>query len=135
MGRKAKIVLGAITMWPLTYSTWLLLLLPFIRRGLSSPHGWEIQYRLTGLWAGINTASKFLVVLLIVAYSLDTLTNRQLDLRGRFLWLILLVFGNVIIMPVYFVEFVWPERGGWTGEASPRPRSHSCSWWASSCST
>lgn len=121
MGRHGKVVLGVVTLWPVVYLTWFT---GFLASGALTARqatmgGVGLVHSLTSeLFPALHILTASLVGVMILAYPLDALINRHLAPESRVLWAILLVVGNVIAMPVYFVEHVWPDRG----EETPRSR-------------
>lgn len=121
MGRTGKIVLAAATVWPMTYLTCFLTVVAVGGGWEGSAVGGEMRRLTTSLAPLLHAATSLLVALLMVAYPIDALINRKLEPVTRVLWAVLLVVGNVITMPVYFVEHVWPDGEEGTG---PAPRGN-----------
>lgn len=124
MGHYGKIVLAVVTLWPVVYLTWFLALGAVAAPPAAMAMPGPVRPLVVELVPALNILTASLVGLMMVAYPLDALINRLLTPESRILWAILLVVGNVIAVPVYFVEHVWPERA----EGRPRPaRSRSTS--------
>ncbi len=49
------------------------------------------------------------VVGLTIFYIVDAQKNRNVDLGQRVLWILLLIFSNIVIFPVYWYLYIWRE--------------------------
>ena len=48
---------------------------------------------------------------LIAIYIYDHFHNDKVDKDKKALWAVVLFFGNIIVMPVYWYLYVWREEG------------------------
>ncbi len=111
MTKGGKIALGAATFWPLAYMIIFLavvfgLAFAFAGREMPAPEGppaWLLAvfalHALTILWT----------LGLTIFYMIDAFRNERVAQDKKVLWAVMLFFGNMIAMPVYWYLYIWRE--------------------------
>lgn len=111
MTKGGKIALGAATIWPVAYMVILLavvfgLALAFAGREMPAPEGppvWLLAlfalHALTILWA----------LGLMIFYMIDAFRNERVAQDKKVLWAVMLFFGNLLAMPIYWYLYIWRE--------------------------
>jgi cyanate permease len=110
--RVRRVALGLVTSWPLAYvAGWapqlLELLRYFARRragGAALPEPPEL-----GLAIAMYLGTALLVVVLVLGYALHLAGCRLVPEEQKLPWVLLLVLGSVLVLPIYFWLYVWPE--------------------------
>lgn len=106
MTKKSKIVLGIATLWPLLYTFIFFAFVLLAVFTASNSTGFEIILLLhifTIMW----------MFCLVVIYILNVFKNDQIIQEIKILWALLIFFGNVVTMPVYWYLYIWrdsPDR-------------------------
>ncbi|MGE5422408.1 MAG: hypothetical protein ACM3QW_04020 [Ignavibacteriales bacterium] len=106
MTKKAKIVLGIATLWPLLY---MFIFFAFVLLAAFAPNqsaSFEIILLLhifTILW----------MFALAAIYILNVFKNDHIIQEIKILWALLILFGNMATMPIYWYLYIWrdpPDR-------------------------
>jgi len=112
MKKTGKILLGIASLWPITYmviffSFFIFNFLRIMSGSTTGNHGnlpsWTILifilHMVTMLW----------IFVLLVIYIIDVFKNDKVDKDKKALWAIVLFFGNMIAMPIYWYLYIWRE--------------------------
>lgn len=110
MTRFARIVLGVATVWPLVYFVFFIataFVFVAVQPQLTTPDsGFLAAFKvliglhfLTVLW-GIG----LLVIYIVHLFKTDRVPNDK-----KALWAVVLFFGNMLAMPVYWYFYIWPD--------------------------
>lgn len=111
MKKTGKIVLGLATFWPIVYvfafSTFFIvnLLLIITKRIPGNPiffssYVWLfVLHLITMLW----------MITLLVIYIVNLFNNDRVEQDKKALWAVVLFFGNMIAMPIYWYLYIWRE--------------------------
>jgi hypothetical protein len=103
MNSTKKILLGLITLWPLLYLVAFMFFAPVLF--FAAPDfPIEIVFFL-------HPFTMFVIVGLLVFYVRDALNNKKIPETRKTLWVVLLIIGNAIVMPIYFYSFIMKKRG------------------------
>ena len=112
MSRGLKLLLGAATLWPLAYAGIFIGWWGSMMLGMASgsrmpppfadPHG-------MGLFFALHCFTMAWTVALLVFYVSDLFRNPRVPADVRTLWAVVLFFGNIIAMPVYWSRYIWGE--------------------------
>ena len=111
MTKRVKIALGVATFWPIILvlggQVLVYRLLLDVNKGVPLPIVPIAYYvvplvYLTGVlaWA------------LLVFYIVHALTTQAVPDNRRRFWVVILLVGNLVAMPVYWYKYVWPEDNG-----------------------
>jgi len=122
MSNSTKVALGIATLWPSVYvlifiGVWFYMLLSVTLRpgGNEGAPFWMIAifvvHGITMLW---NIA-------LLAIYIFNVFNNARVDNDRKVLWAVVLFFGNVIAMPIYWYLYIWREA---KPLPAPAERSH-----------
>ncbi len=113
MNKSKKILLGIATLWPiLSVSIVFGLTFSFLINPTESETmivnaahpGGIIAYLLSA-----HILTSLLTVILLVIYIRDVLKNDKVPETRKTLWTLLLLFGNVIAMPIYYYLYIWKK--------------------------
>jgi hypothetical protein len=107
-----KWFIGAATFWPLVYTAFFGAI---VAAAVASGHLLIPQQVLLGL----QLATTFLIVALLVVYLRDAYRNPRLTAARRRFWTVVLFVGSTVAMPVYWWLYV--RRTGLTLAATEPP--------------
>jgi hypothetical protein len=111
MGKAKKVWLLVGTLWPFLYII-LFFLFAFSLLFLLIPQGGETPPP-SPAWIAVIFPFHFLTIFLIwglmIFYIIHVVKNRSLSKDQRILWIILLVFLNILGMLIYFFLYIWKE--------------------------
>lgn len=125
MSRRLRWLLGLATAWPLAYLT------------LFLPQLLEVMHFLAGRRSGgpafpdtpalvfafaLHTVTMVVVAALVVAYVAHLSKNARIPEEQKLPWVLLLVLGSVLVMPVYFALHVARPDARATVEPRDRDR-------------
>jgi hypothetical protein len=84
--------LGVLTVWPII---WISLNIVVVRLTAAVP------------LVTLSFITLLLIVALVVYYVVHAATNKKLGPGRRALWVVAIVIGNVLLMPVYWYQEIW----------------------------
>lgn len=66
-----------------------------------------------GYLFGVHIFTMLLMVILLIIFIRDVFKNDMVVETRKTLWTVLLLFGNIIAMPIYYYIFIWkkPTKG------------------------
>src|SRR5258706_15126116 len=101
--KPVKIALGVISVWPLIYIP---LFMSFLFSNLffTSPNGIPSQFLSIFILQTLTVLSN---IILLIFYIIDIFNNEHLKGEKKTLWTIVLFFGGMIAMPIYWYLYVW----------------------------
>ena len=110
MKRSNKLVLGALTVWPVFFISlfvplWIIFILFFFTA--SSPSTW-MHVGLVTAW-GLAALTLLLGFALLAYYIVHIFRNERLDKKSALGWLLGMWMGNFMAMPVYWFLHIWKE--------------------------
>lgn len=101
MSKAKKILLGIATLWPILYMfIFFGLAFSFITNAANP----EVVF---GYLFGGHIFTMLLMVILLIIYIRDVFENDMVLETRKTLWTILLLFGNMIAMPIYWYIYIW----------------------------
>lgn len=111
LGKTAKIIIGALSLWPLIYP------FLFMSVGLGSML-WASKSRARGFApetvfeavALAHVGTIWLVFGLLPLYIVLLLKTNRVPNDKKPRWAVALFLGNVVAMPVFFYLYVWPDQ-------------------------
>ena len=103
MQKSTKLLLGAATLWPFVYM-FLFFILVFSMLFLGP--GAE---RVMPFVFVLHMLTILLVLGLTVFYIVDIFKNERVEKDKKVLWAMVIFFGNMVAMPVYWYLYVWKE--------------------------
>jgi hypothetical protein len=110
-----KVLLAALTVWPLFYffgfTVWVVAILAWGDRD-SVGDEWDVLLPL-------HVATMLLTVGLTVVYVLHVFRSGRVREDQRLLWAAIIFVGNVLAMPFYWYLYVWREPARADGADSP----------------
>ncbi|MFA4852098.1 MAG: hypothetical protein WC924_03160 [Candidatus Gracilibacteria bacterium] len=107
MSKTKKIILGIATLWPIIYMFIFFSLVFSFITNVANP---EVMF---GYLFGAHLFTMLLIVILLIIYIRDVFKNDMVLETRKTLWTILLIFGNMIAMPIYWYLHIWkkPTKG------------------------
>jgi magnesium-transporting ATPase (P-type) len=109
MSRSRKILLGALTAWPVVY--FFVFLAFFV-------NAWNSQGEEPAGFTAILIAhliTMLVIMGLLVFYIVHVYRSARVPDDKRVLWAVILFLGNMIAMPVYFFLYIWRASDGESG--------------------
>lgn len=103
MSKVKKILLGIATLWPIIYMFIFLGFMFFFITNTTNP---EIIF---GYLFGGHIFTMLLMIILLIIYIRDVFKNDMVIETRKTLWTILLLFGNMIAMPIYWYIYIWKK--------------------------
>lgn len=110
MQKPTKVLLGALSLWPLVYTA--LFIGFFFLAMLFGPGRAETGTSVGPQWAlfiGVHLLTMLLILALEVFYIVNIFRNKRVESDKKALWAIVIFFGNAIAMPIYWYLFIWKE--------------------------
>jgi hypothetical protein len=122
LSRPVKLLIGAATLWPLAYIVLffvfvLTMVLSLARAPAPAPPGpsaWPFAGFLVLMVLHMGTA--LLIFGLMAFYLLFVFKSDRVAADSKMMWALVIVFGNIVAMPVFFYLHIWPERA--SGQAA-----------------
>jgi hypothetical protein len=102
LSKGAKLGLLALTLWPVIYVVLFFFMIALM------PRAFPAIFIVHGL-------TMLLVIGLLVFYVAHLFKAPQPEAYKKIMWLVLLLWGNLIAMPIYFFAYVWPDEGASAG--------------------
>ncbi len=118
MPKTKKIILGIFTIWPLLYTATFLLFvfpkyfLPFILTGMNryvTPAN-ALPDSAFLIIIILHTLTIILSLILLFIYISNIFKNSRIPQEKKFLWTLILFFGNMITMPIYWYLYIWKDQ-------------------------
>lgn len=112
MSKPRKIVLGIATLCPLLYLVvffgfiFSLIISSFAAPGQIEQNGPPIEFLI--LFA-LHFLTMILVFTLMVIYVINVFKNNKIENNKKFLWVVVLFFGSIIAMPIYWYLYIWKK--------------------------
>jgi hypothetical protein len=114
MKKTGKIILGIASLWPITYMVIFISIFIFTFLRIMSgsgaavadqggPPSWFILTFVLHLVTMLWTCA------LLVIYIIDVFKNERVNKDKKALWAVVLFFGNMIAMPIYWYLHIWRE--------------------------
>jgi uncharacterized membrane protein len=117
MSRPVKIVLLLATLWPLLYMFIFfgvfVSMFFLMARAQGGPHtaaGNEPPVWFFSLFA-LHLLTMLWSMALTAIYIVNVFKNERVEKDKKALWAVVIFFGNVIAMPVYWYLYIWREPG------------------------
>ncbi len=119
MKRSKKLVLGALTAWPVFFLSifvplWVVFILFFFSASSRSTLTLAV---LVTAW-GLAAVTMLIGFALLAYYIVHIFRNERLDKRSALGWLLGMWMGNFMAMPVYWFLHIWKEPPPEDGEDS-----------------
>ena len=113
MNKTRKVLVGIATVWPISYMVIFMVyaisqfFLPtskeaIINRLNSPPTDFFILF-------GLHLFTMLLMIGLLIFYITNVFRNDMVTKDKKILWVVLLIFGNMIAMPIYWYIYIWKE--------------------------
>jgi hypothetical protein len=118
LSRPVKLLVGAATLWPLVWMFCFFGFFAFMMfltagqggRGNHHMPNEELVFPLFALLFLLHGLTMFIMIGLLVFYIIHIIKNPALSDNMKILWVLILFFGSIVGMPVYWCMHVWPER-------------------------
>jgi hypothetical protein len=109
LGKGMKVLVGLLTLWmPLYFIGFMVFVLSMIVVAASQQgeKGLPVAF---GILAVLHLFTLLLSIALAVFYIVHVVKNPRIQQTNRVVWVIVLLFGGVIAMPIYWYLHIWPE--------------------------
>ena len=111
LNRRLKLVLGLATIWPLLYLViffgfFALTFIPIILSGPEQTPDQTTFFTAFGVIFVLHLATIILSLLLMALYIVDVLKSDRIAENRKALWAIVLFFGGLLALPIYWYMFV-----------------------------
>jgi hypothetical protein len=110
ISRPVAMLIGAFTFWPILY---MFIFFGVFMTGFFMHPGSSMQpeagFRSFQVLMGVHLGTMLLMMALLTFYIVHIFKNSAIAGDKRTLWAVVLFFGNVIAMPVYWFLYVWRE--------------------------
>ncbi|MCA9397945.1 hypothetical protein KC573_03875 [candidate division WWE3 bacterium] len=110
MSKNQKLLLALVTLLPLLSSSFLFILLPLSFSAIdpgSPPNIFLNQFK---FFFTIQGLMSLLTLFLYVFYIKDIFSNSRVAQKDRSLWILIIIFGNMIGMIVYWYVNIWKRE-------------------------
>ena len=107
MIKASKILLGIGTFLPILFITiiWIYFFLVYPLQVLGEKN--VIIFRVIPIG---TTAIAVIIVVLLTYYIIQVLRNQSLDRDKKVLWIIGMLIGHIIALPIYFYLYIWKDK-------------------------
>jgi hypothetical protein len=105
--RRAKIVLGLLTAWPVCY-VFLFFAYTYFWM-FAQPPSREMPEFL-GLVAAVHLLTAVLMLGLVAFYIVYLLKTPHVEPGRKAVWAVIILLGHGIGMPIFFLMHIWPDR-------------------------
>jgi len=105
MSKSRKTVLGILTIWPIFYMLLFIIFtftLSLIKLSGEPPLGLFIIFP-------IHVLTMILIPVLLFVYIKNAFKNERIPQDNKLLWALVIFFGNIIAMPIYWYKYIWKE--------------------------
>jgi hypothetical protein len=110
ISRPVAMLIGALTFWPILY---MFIFFAVFMTGFFMNPGSSMQpeagFRSFQVLMAVHLGTMLLMMALLTFYIVHVFKNSAIAGDKRTLWAVVLFFGNVIAMPVYWFLYVWRE--------------------------
>lgn len=107
MQKGLKIFLGLFTLWPPVYLV--IFIFMFIQIFFSIMGLGNINESSFFILFGMHIVTMLIIFILMAVYLINVYRNVSVDKDKKILWTILILFGGIIAMPIYWYLFIWKE--------------------------
>jgi len=112
LSRPMKVCIGLLTVWPILYMG-VFFLFVFSNFFLASTNqGGPGLMNSFGLLFGLHCCTMLLILGLMVFYVVHIVKATFEKTEMKIIWLILVLLGGMIAMPVYWYLYIWRETAG-----------------------
>ena len=112
LSKPAKVLIAAATAWPLVYMFLFMgFIFSIVVRGLSGPHTRgevPVAFKLVFL---LHLLTILWMFALLAFYIIYLFKSDRVAQDKKALWAVVLFFGNMIAMPVFWYLYIWREPG------------------------
>jgi len=105
MSKRKAIILGFFTVLPFVYFILFLSFFIFSFISMSSNTGNPVD--MFKLILPLHLSTMLLIMVLMIIYIIDVFKNNAINSDKKALWAIVLFFGNMIAMPIYWYLNIW----------------------------
>jgi hypothetical protein len=110
VSRPVAVLVGALTLWPILY---MFIFFAVFMNGFFTHPGSaeqpEAAFRSFQILMALHLGTMLLMMALLTFYIVHVFKNAAIAGDKRALWAVVLFFGNIIAMPVYWFLYVWRE--------------------------
>ena len=107
MSKAKAIVLGVITTFPIAYIIFFISFFISTFTKMVGNGNVNNTFEMFKIIFPIHLSIMILMVVLLVIYIKDVFKNTSIESEKRTLWALVLFFGNIIAMPVYWFAKIW----------------------------
>ncbi|MDE2018769.1 MAG: hypothetical protein KGJ13_00270 [Patescibacteria group bacterium] len=108
MGKAGKIVLFIASIWPIVYT--ILFFISFLFAWHNTTATNPPSFPIFGSFAVLFTfhiVTMLEIIVLLVIYIRNVFKNKDVPQDKRTLWAVILFFGSIIAMPIYWYFYIW----------------------------
>lgn len=135
MNKTAKVILGLVTLWPFFYLIlFFVMIFSFVLFGEGGGGG-EGPPSLIAIIFPLHLLTMLVSFALMVFYIVNVFKTKRIENDKRALWAIVLFFGGMIAMPVYWYLFIWKDEAVATPSAPAQLGSVDTSAWTNNVNT
>ncbi|MDP4181334.1 MAG: hypothetical protein Q8942_09605 [Bacillota bacterium] len=107
MNKGLKIILGLFTLWPPVY---IIIFLFWFMSMFFSMTGPSIRVENQFFtFVVMHILTMLLMFVLMTIYLINVYRNVNVDKDKKLLWTVLILFGSMVAMPIYWYSFIWKE--------------------------
>lgn len=134
MNKTLKILLGLLTVWPFAYLILFFITVFSTVFFVTGPEGGAGPPPLIALILPLHLLTMLLIFALMTFYIVNVFRNSRVEKDQKVLWAVVLFFGSMIAMPIYWYIYIWKaappavpappsqlagaDTSAWTNEAS-----------------
>lgn len=119
MSKRAKIILGIATIWPILYGIIFFIFIFFI---LFLSNQQQPNKPPTGFFVilPLHFLTMLDIFVLLVIYITNLFKNERVENHKKVLWAVVLFMGNMIAMPIYWYLYIWKDSSKDTTNIEPQ---------------
>jgi hypothetical protein len=109
MGKTGKLLLGAVTLWPIVYMFIFFILIFSTILFRPEPGAGSGMPPMIAWIFGLHILTMLLIMGLTIFYIVDVFRNNRVDKDKKALWAIVIFLGNMVGMPIYWYLYIWKD--------------------------
>lgn len=106
--RPVTILLGVVTIWPLLYMAIFFGYFVYLFARQTAASGFHVF----PYFFAMHLLTMLLMVALTIVYIVHAYRSDQIAEDRRIIWVVILVFGNLIAFPIYWYLYLWKPKSG-----------------------
>lgn len=132
MNKTSKMILGLVTLWPFFYLIlFFVMIFSFVLLGPGGGGGETGPPPMIAFIFPLHLLTMLISFALMVFYIVNVFKNKRIENDKKALWAVVLFFGGMLAMPVYWYLFIWKDEAVTTAPTPAQLGGMDASAWTS----